>query len=211
MKIKRVVIIESDKDLNGLLVHLVQGKEDLLLINSFTDAKSALLRIDLDEPDVMICGLACTEIDGLNYIPKFHRKCNDLGVIMLADFTDGYFLQQALKSGVSGFLLRQSSAMEIEEALNTISKGGGFFNSRIAKRYIDFFRKRISTPLTRREVEIVNSLAIGNTYKMVANDLKIARGTVKVHVSNIYEKLGARNRAEAITRARDYKLIASLI
>ena len=209
MEKKRLIIIEENNELHKLLTHLLTGSNKLNLINSYRSLDRSIKKFSLDEPDLMLVGVDDPGL--LNLIPNFLKKYQDLGIVMMADFNDVLVLHRAIQCGVKGFLPRKSSVIEIEEALDVVSWGGGYFNAVIARAYIHFFQDRKPALLTRREVEIMNCLATGNSYNMVANDLKIAQGTVKVHLTNIYEKLEVNNKAEAIAKAREYKLISPSI
>ena len=203
----RVIVIEPDQNLGLLLRYIVEGLRDFELVRSYSLAEDALLSIRLDEPDVVYLGSSNDDPTALNFVPQFFRKNSELRFLLSSKFDQHDYLQEAMGSGVCGFLQRNSGVIEIEDAIKAIVSERAYFSASVASKYIEYYQKKIPSPLTRREIEIINSLAMGNTYRMIAQELRITIATVKVHLANIYNKLRASNKAEAISKAKEFKLI----
>jgi DNA-binding NarL/FixJ family response regulator len=119
---------------------------------------------------------------------------------------------ESLKSGATGYMLKESSADEIKNAINEIAAGGSPMSAYISRRVIASFNNtaeaKPASPaaenLTEREIEVLNYLARGLQYKEIADKLEITTGTIKKHIRNTYVKLQVQNKVEAINKFRAY-------
>jgi DNA-binding NarL/FixJ family response regulator len=116
---------------------------------------------------------------------------------------------ESLKSGATGYMLKESSADEIRNAITEIAAGGSPMSAYISRRVIASFNTAVAKPvipaaenLTEREIEVLNHLARGLQYKEIADRLEISTGTIKKHIRNTYVKLQVQNKVEAINKFR---------
>lgn len=207
MKEKRVIIIDKDESYLKMYGHLIECTEVLSLRNSYANIVDALEMINLDKPDLVIIGLDPDDYDQFNLMPKI-CKGGELEIILIADFVENNLLHNAIGYGVCGFLLRSSPLSEIEEAIQVVSDGGGFLNNKIARKLLLSCRTNTSSPLTLRETEVLNLLAAGKTYSLIAREMQIADGTAKIHIKNIYSKLQVTSKAAAILKAREIQILS---
>lgn len=204
---KRIVVIDSDPGFSNIYTHLVESLDDFELLRVYRDMEDSLARLTLDRPDIILVGLESIYNDKIEMIRKFRNKDQYAEIIIIADFADDNLLFKAISYGVSGFLLRISPLLEIEDALKAVSVGGGYLNGQVARKLVESFHRNSSSPLTPRETQVINCLANGKTYTMIASEMEIARETVKTHIKNIYDKLNVNTKAGAIAKALDYKLL----
>ena len=204
---KRIVVIDSDPGFSNIYTHLVESLDDFELLRVYRDMEDSLARLTLDRPDIILVGLESIYNDKIEMIRKFRNKDQYAEIIIIADFADDNLLFKAISYGVSGFLLRISPLLELEDALKAVSVGGGYLNGQVARKLVESFHRNSSSPLTPRETQVINCLANGKTYTMIASEMEIARETVKTHIKNIYDKLNVNTKAGAIAKALDYKLL----
>ena len=110
----------------------------------------------------------------------------------------------ALKKGASGYIDKQSLNLNFEDILNTVANGGAYMTPLIARKVFDSFQqiKNNFEQLTKREMEITNSILKGLSYKMIASDLGISLDTVRFFVKNIYRKLKINSKGELFRIAK---------
>jgi DNA-binding NarL/FixJ family response regulator len=114
---------------------------------------------------------------------------------------------RALGNGASGYLTKNTPANKIMEAIREVMSGGGPMSAHIAKMVISSFKRSDTSPLTRRETEILEQIATGKSRKRIADELYIDLETVKSHIKNIYYKLDVHSKADAIKTAKEQKFI----
>jgi DNA-binding NarL/FixJ family response regulator len=114
---------------------------------------------------------------------------------------------QALCAGASGYITKNSNHTELLSAIKELIQGGAPMTSNIAKMVVKSFQKNPNSPISARETEVLELLAQGKSYSMIARDLFITKETAKSHIKNIYAKLQVNSKSEAIAKATREKLI----
>ncbi len=204
----KVLIIDDHSlfrvGLEGLLerrdIHVVssgEGREGIRLVNEVN-------------PDVVLLDLRMPETGGLEVLQSLHEKYADIPVVMLTTSTDEDDLAECLRAGASGYLLKDMEPDELVLALKEIVAGETVVAPGLTGTLANLVKqgereeKDQSTPfdnLTPREREILCHLAEGQSNKMIARDLDISDGTVKLHVKAILRKLSVHSRVEAAVMA----------
>ena len=147
------------------------------------------------------------EADGVELIRKLKKLDRRLHVLVNSNIENSNIIFESLTAGASGFILKDSSHKELFSAVDEILNNGAPMSPKVAKIVISSFRRNPHSPLSERETEILQLLAMGKTYKIAANDLCIGIETVKSHVKNAYVKLQATSKSEAIEIAKKNSLI----
>jgi DNA-binding NarL/FixJ family response regulator len=139
-------------------------------------------------------------------------------VLVLTTFKDDEVLSAALRSGASGFLLKDAPGEEILRATREVAGGGAYLDPAVTARVLAAYRAGPTAPttaaprdgavdeLTARETDVLRAIGLGLTNEEIATALSIGEGTVKTHVGRIFDKLGLRDRAAAIIYAYDHGL-----
>lgn len=136
-------------------------------------------------------------------------------MIALTTFDDDEYVFEGLRAGAIGYLLKDAPAQKLVEAIQSAARGESFLQPSIAAKVVAEFNRQarrpapsaLIEPLTGREIDILRLLAEGMNNREIADELVLAEGTVKNHVTNILGKLGARDRTQAALRARELNLI----
>lgn len=158
------------------------------------------LTIDLLLLDIGLAG-GMTGIEG---IPKLTERWPQLDVLILSGYEDSERIFSALQAGAVGYISKKSSLVHIKEAVEIVHRGGSYMSPSIARKVIGFFAPKPPTDgaahLTSRQQEIVNGLADGLSYKLIAARHHISVETVRDHIKKIYKKLGVNSKAEVIRK-----------
>jgi NarL family two-component system response regulator LiaR len=203
-----VAIIEDNTTFRNALVQLVNESDDLELFGSFPDAETALPYLQKDFPDVAIVDIQLPGISGIEFIGKIRIENSHTQFLIctIHDESDNIF--EALKSGATGYILKDSSIQQILNAIKELAKGGAPMSPFIARKIISSFQKpqieQNIAKLSDREVEVIKLVAKGLLYKEIANTLSISKETVKKHLKNIYQKLHVQNKIEALNKFGNY-------
>lgn len=160
----------------------------------------------LDAPDVILIGLNTPLVEYGEEIVSIAMVCecfSGVPVVVLSDLMSMDHLKQSMNAGASGYVLRSISPTALQHSLSLAISGEKVLPTElvallVAERSFGAVQRTMETTrLSNRERAILRCLANGSSNKQIANDLKIAEGTVKVHVKAIFKKVGARNRTDA--------------
>ncbi|MBB2146255.1 response regulator [Pedobacter sp. LMG 31464] len=203
----RIVIIEDDSVLRMAYKSLLSDVDDYSVVNtyaSFDEAKKELIN---DNPDITLLDIEMPGTTGLEAIPIIKKILPQTHVIILTVFDSEEKVFNALINGASGFLTKNSSSIKIIESIHEVAQGGGAMSMNIARVVMRSFQKNLDSPLTKRETEILDLIAEGQTKTQVADQLFIDLETVRSHVKNIYIKLDVNSKSDAIKIAKTKKFI----
>jgi DNA-binding NarL/FixJ family response regulator len=144
-------------------------------------------------------------IDGIEATRQILKAAPETKVILITIDDSRNAVAQAIQAGVSGYLLKDASADALVDAARNAIEGNAVIHPQLTKTFIEEVRlgetTSDTTPLSKREREILQRVADGATTKLVATDLGISPHTVKTHLERIFEKLGANDRAQAVAIA----------
>jgi DNA-binding NarL/FixJ family response regulator len=200
----KVSVVEDDVKVRATLTRLIDSTEGFVCASQHPDAENALKELPISNPDVVLMDINLPRMNGVECVRRLKEILPEIQVVMLTVYENTNIIFNALSSGASGYLLKQSSPDQIMEAVREVHRGGSPMTGHIARKVVASFQK-ISTPsrdyekLTIREQEVLDSLAKGCTYQEIADALRITYYTVHTHIRHIYEKLHVRSRTEAIT------------
>ena len=200
----KVSIVEDLDEVREGLAGLIRSDKELLLLDTFENAESAIKTIPSNCPDIVIMDINLPGMSGIDCIRKVKDKCRNTQFMMFTVYENDEKVLEALQAGATGYLLKKTEPQRILESIKELSSGGSPMSSNIARKLVNVFfnskrpgRKEI---LTDRENEVLQLLADGLLYKEIADKLFIAHGTVRQHIHNIYEKLHVQNRTEAVNK-----------
>jgi DNA-binding NarL/FixJ family response regulator len=206
----RLVIIEDDPLLLENLTLLLRGEEGITVAGSYRSAEDAMKAMRSAQPEVMLTDLGLPGMSGVELIKKAKEEMPALEIMAHTVFEDRERVFSAIKAGASGYILKGSSPREIIESIHSLYKGGAPMSPKIARKIIHEFQDEVSGEqflLTQRETEIVKLVEEGLTYKEIGERSSISTHTVHTHIKNIYEKLQAKGRNDAIIKARKKGII----
>ncbi|PAQ12655.1 DNA-binding response regulator [Bacillaceae bacterium SAOS 7] len=194
----RIFIAEDQRMLLSALGTLLNLEEDMEIIGQATDGQEAVDLIKRLNPDVCLMDIEMPLKNGLEVTEELKIDLPACKVIILTTFARPGYFERAIKIGVHGYLLKDGSIGDLAAAIRNVMKGQRVFNPELM-----FDTIREANPLTTREQEILTLAAEGKTTKEMTSELFLSSGTVRNYLSEIIQKLEAKNRIEAIRMAKE--------
>lgn len=194
----RVLIVDDHRVVRQGLELFLGGEPDLVIVGQAGNGLEALEALEATPVDVVLMDLLMPEMGGVEATAEIRSRHPDVEVIALTSVLEDRLVHRAIEAGASGYLLKDTGARELAEAIRAVWRGEVRLHPEAAKRLV----REVRTPamretLTPREVETLRLLAHGASNKEVARELDISELTVKVHVSNLLSKLGLKSRLQA--------------
>jgi DNA-binding NarL/FixJ family response regulator len=150
-------------------------------------------------PDVVLMDINMPDVNGIEGLKKIKENFPHIKVLMQTVFDDSDKIFECIKNGASGYILKKDSPQRILQAIQEVYEGGAVMNPSIALKVLEYFKPhQQKSLLTDREQQVLQLLAEGQSYKMVADKLFLSFHTVNSHAKNIYEKLHVSSLGEAI-------------
>jgi len=203
----RIVIIEDDDTIRESYSYLLGSEPGFYVSGSYASYEQAREKIATDAPDVILLDVQLPGMRGVDAIPSLKKLLPDVHVVILTVYESEEIIFTALKNGAAGYLTKHTSAGKISEFIKEVMRGGGAMSAGIAKLVMQSFQKSSSSPLSKRETQILEAVAEGKSRSKIASQLFIDTETVRTHIKNIYHKLDVNSKDEAIRIARDKKYI----
>lgn len=200
-----VVIVEDQKDIQGLLKSIVSRNEDYACLDVCSTGEEALQKIPELLPDVVLMDIGLPGINGIECVKKLKPVCPNTEFIMCTAYDEDEKVFLALQSGANSYILKKSKPEVLLNAIKEVHEGGSPMSSDIARKIVMKLQQTPETNkeqyhITNREEEILEQLSKGLTYVEIADKLFISIKTLKKHIYNIYEKLHVDNKVEAINK-----------
>lgn len=214
MKI-RVAIAEDNFFLSKSIIEKLSHFDDIVV--KFSAANGAELIGKLEENhhlEVILMDIEMPVMNGIQATEIIKQKYPQIQVIMLTIHENDEMIFNAIKAGANGYLLKDETPEVIHRGIIDILTGGVPMSASIANTTLKLLRTPITDctdrddcNLTKREIELLEQLSSGLTYDEIADNMNISTGTVRKHIQNTYEKLQVRNKVEALTKAKNKRII----
>jgi DNA-binding NarL/FixJ family response regulator len=179
--------------------------DDVLVVGEAASGEEAVDRARELTPDVVFMDVRMPGMDGIEATRQILQAAPGTKIILITIDESRGAISQAIQAGVSGYLLKDASADALVDAARNAIEGNAVIHPQLTRTFIEEVRmgdpSSDTTPLSKREREILQRVADGATTKQVASDLGISPHTVKTHLERIFEKLGANDRAQAVAIA----------
>lgn len=205
MKSKKIEIVLADdhKLFRDGLRTLIEKDAHMTVVGEADDGLKAIDMAHELKPDIIIMDISMPELNGVEATRRILGENHDIKILILSMHSDRRFVLETLKSGASGYLLKDSSFTELTEAIRSVASGKVYLSTQISKNIIsDYVRiakqseSSAFTLLSAREREVLQLLAEGKSNREVAEPLNISMKTVESHRKNIMEKLNIHTIAE---------------
>jgi len=203
---------------------LLEIEADIQVVGQAANGRETLQQVESLHPDVVLMDVRMPEMDGVEATRELTSRFPDVKVIILTTFEDDETVFEGLKAGARGYLLKDISSEEMAGAVRRVAAGEALIEPRLTRKVLAEFSRlaavndRHAPPkavpdgpvvaLTEREQEVLNALAQGLSNREIAELLVITEGTVKNHVSSLIDKLGVRDRTQAILKGQELGLIS---
>jgi DNA-binding NarL/FixJ family response regulator len=194
---------------------IVQSQKDMEVAGEAADGEEAIELVRRERPDVILMDIRMPRMDG---IEATRQIAGATRVVILTTYELDEYVFDALAAGASGFLLKAAPPEELIRAIQVVAAGNALLDPSVTRRLIEEFAKRpepaFKRPkelgtLTERELEVLKELARGLTNAEIASRLHVSETTVKTHVAHVLDKLGLRDRVQAVIVAYEAGLAGS--
>jgi len=214
MALIRVAIVDDQTLIREGLAALLALVPDLQVVGQAADGQAAIELAAAQSPDVILMDVRMPGLNGVAATREIRRRFPATRVIVLTTFDDDEYVFQSLQAGASGYLLKNADPDYLAAAIRAAHAGDSMLDPAVTQKVIQravsvegtALQLTLSEKLTPREREILHLMVKGATNAEIAASLCLSTGTVKNHVSHILDKLGARDRAQAIRHAVEWGL-----
>ena len=193
----RILLAEDQAMVRGALSALLGLESDIEVLGAAADGEAAWRELQRLRPDVLVTDIEMPGLSGLELAQRVQRHALATRVVIVTTFARGGFLRRALDAGVSGYLLKDSPAEDLAEALRKVHRGGRAIDPQLA---LDAWGE--ADPLNDRERQVLRLAGEGRSASDIAVQLNLSHGTVRNYLSEAIGKLGVGNRIEAYRLAR---------
>jgi two-component system, NarL family, response regulator NreC len=205
----RILLAEDHNTVREGIKMLVNAQPDMEVIGEAADGRAAIEQTRALAPDMLVMDISMPELNGLKATEKLRNEFPDLKILTLTRHTDDGYLQQLIKAGVNGYVLKQSAPTELINAIRTVSSGRSYVDSELTHKVLGGYAGRAAGPLrgeggrevSDRESEVLRSIAWGYSNKEIAGRLGLSVKTVEAHKSNGMRKLNMRSRIDIVRYA----------
>jgi DNA-binding NarL/FixJ family response regulator len=194
----RVLCVDDHPLIRKGIASILANEPDIELVAEASDGHEAVVMFRQHNPDVTLMDLRMPELDGIDATRAIREEFPEARIIALTMYDGDQDIWRALDAGVRGYLLKESVHSSVVQAIRTVQSGKRLVPPEVAERLAEFFP---TVALTARETEVLTLVADGLANREIAERLGTASGTIKIHVQNILDKLGASDRTQAVTIA----------
>lgn len=191
----RILCVDDHPLMREGIAALIAKEADLALVAEASTGLEAIQQFREHRPDVTLLDIRLPDISGIDALIAIRKEDGGARVIMFTTSQGDVEIQRALRAGARGYMLKSTPPRELLDAIRSVHRG----LTRIPAEVATHLAENIGAEaLTARELEVLSSMASGNRNREIAAALGIAEMTVKIHVSHVMEKLGAKDRTEAV-------------
>ncbi len=210
-----VLIADDQRLLREGLATLLALTTDIRIVAQASNGNEAVSLAKQHQPDVILMDIQMPHHDGVTATQAIRSALPHTQVIMLTTFADDEYLFAALRAGACGYLLKDIPSEQLADAVRAAHRGESPITPTMARKLVNMVNQQprasaaspLIEPLSDREIEVLNLIAQGLSNKEIAEQLVIAEGTAKNHVSNILSKLDAKDRAHAVMRGKELGML----
>ena len=195
-KLIRILTVDDHALLRKGIATLVNAEPDMKLVAEAANGEEAIEKFRQHRPDVTLMDLQMPDLTGTETIVRIQSEFPDARIVVLTTYTGDVQVLRALRAGARGYLLKGLVHRELLETIRAVHAGQTRIPPDIAA---DLAEHVADVALSPREIDVLRLIAAGNSNRLIADQLSIGEATVKSHVTNILSKLGANDRAHAVT------------
>ena len=194
----RILTVDDHPLMREGITAMIESQADMLLVAEAANGAEALQRFREHQPDVTLMDIRLPGMSGIDTMIAIRSEFPEARILMLTTFEGDVEIQRALEAGARGYMLKSMSPRELLAGIREVHAGRKRIPPEVAAQLAEHLGEEA---LTTRELEVLQEVAGGNRNRDIAGRLFITEETVKVHVKHIMEKLGAKDRTEAVAIA----------
>ena len=204
----RVLIAEDHQTVREGIKLILKAQPDMEVIGEAGDGQAAIEQTKKLEPDVVLMDVSMPRLNGLKATKELSACCPNVKVLALTRHKDDGYLQQLLRAGAAGYVLKQSPSSELLHAIRAVAAGGQYLDSAVAGKVVGSYIAQTThkdlhpkAEPSDREREVLRMIALGYSNKEIASQLDLSVKTIEVHKANGMRKLGMRSRIDIVRYA----------
>jgi DNA-binding NarL/FixJ family response regulator len=203
----RILLAEDHETVREGLRLIVNAQSDMEVVGEAGDGRSAVASAQELLPDIVVMDVSMPQLNGLKATEKLKQVCPQVKVLTLTRHTDYGYLQQLLRAGASGYVLKQSPPTELLHAIRAVAAGGKYLDPAVTDQVIGSYSERTAPlrvaaqggrELSEREAEVLRLIAWGYSNKEIAARLDISVKTVEAHKANAMKRLNITSRIDIV-------------
>jgi two-component system, NarL family, response regulator NreC len=203
MKRTRVLLVEDHETVRQGLRMVLESQSDIEVVAEAANGRIAVEYCERYQPDVVVLDLSMPEMNGLAAAQAIKQRRPGTAIVALTRHDDAAFVDELMKAGASGYVLKQSPTTQLLKAVRTVSAGGEYIDTALVERSAGGKAKETSSErpaptVSDREKQVLRMMSIGHSNKEIAADLEISIRTVEVHKANAMRKLKLRGRIDVV-------------
>ncbi|MFT3933148.1 MAG: response regulator transcription factor [Chitinophagaceae bacterium] len=207
----QLIIFEDNTRLRQSLEMLLNDESNFQVVAAFPDCDKADKQVIEYDADLVVMDIDMPGIGGVEGVKRIKDKSPAVKVVMHTVFDDDNRIFDSICAGADGYMLKNTSPLQLINALLDVMQGGAPMSPFVAQKVFQHFRQAKAGSeqfkLTAREKEILELLVKGNSYKMIADKTSVSLDTVKKHLQNVYHKLHVNCGTEAVAKALRHKIV----
>ncbi|PYQ79277.1 MAG: DNA-binding response regulator [Acidobacteria bacterium] len=204
----RILLADDHATVRHGLKLLIDRQADMEVVGEAADGDGVLRQAEALKPDIVVIDISMLGMNGLVATRALKRMQPDVAIVALTRHDDETYLEELLRAGASGYVLKQSASLEFMRAIRAVAAGGVYVDPAMTSRVADGLLARnpdVSlqprSSISERESEVLRLVAVGHSNKEIAALLKISVKTVEVHKTNAMRKLGMTGRVDIVRYA----------
>ena len=202
----KVMIVDDHLVVREGLRQLLEIEDDIRVIAEAGSGLDCLQMIETALPDLVFMDVRMPGISGIETTRLVCQRYPQVKVIVLTIYEDDQYVREAIKAGAKGYVLKKVGREDLIRIVRDVMEDRAFLDPKVASAVFEHVKGRAGkpdrqSPLTQRELEVLQRIAEGMNDRMTAQSLHISEHTVRSHIKNLYRKLGVSSRAHAVAKA----------
>jgi DNA-binding NarL/FixJ family response regulator len=210
------IVIADDHDLfREGLKQLLESVEDISVVGEASNGRQAVMLVEEHQPDVVLMDISMPEMDGIQATETIVARGLSTPVIVLTMYSDDEYAIHAIRAGAKGYLLKNTRSDEVIRAIRLAAAGGSAIDPALGAVLMREFQRLLNRSpsearqqLTSREQQFLELLVRGHNNRQIAHELELAESTVKNNLSALFQKIGVRDRTQAVLYAISNGLVS---
>jgi DNA-binding NarL/FixJ family response regulator len=190
---------------------IIASQSDMEVVGEAQNGREAVELAEKLQPDIVVMDVSMPELNGIEGTRRIGNVCPRTRVLALSMHRDSMYVQQILRAGAQGYLVKDADDDALLDAVRAIARGDGYLSPAVSGAVLNDYRKHVTNPidlLTTREREVIQMIAEGQTNKEIANVLALSVYTVEAHRGKLMEKLNLHSTGDIVRFALRNGLIS---
>jgi two-component system NarL family response regulator len=200
----RVLLADDHAIVRNGVAQILDEQPDIEVVAQAEDGESAIVLYRQENPDVALLDLRMPKVEGTQVVERIRREFPEAVLVVLTTFDTDDDIDRALRAGAKGYLLKDVGPRDLVACVRTVHGGGTWVSPTVASKLV---ARMTRVQVTPQEMRVLRQVAEGKSNREIGETLFISEATVKIHLSHLFEKLGATSRTDAVAKAVERGLI----